>query len=168
MLRESAHALVEAGAALLICPDNTAHLGLAGIELPKPFLHIAEPLVAEARARGLRKLGLMGTARLTRSAVYRDPLASHGVDVLIPSDADIEALDACIFGELTRNEVSAQGRALARRIASSFERQGCEALILGCTELPLLFAGETLTVLPQLDTNLLLARAATLAACRGL
>jgi aspartate racemase len=167
MLR-SAHKLAAAGADFLICPDNTIHQAFDAVvaRSPLPWLHIADVVAAEARARGHRRLGLTGTKWLVDSDVYPAALARHGLDCVRPPPAEVERLGRVIMDELVRGIPRPESVAFIHEVIAGLETRGCDAVILGCTELPLV-VDERSSPLPALDSTRLLARAALRTACNG-
>lgn len=161
LMLSSANKLAKIGADFLICPDNTIHQALSYVlpRSPLPWLHIAEVVAEEAVARGYRRLGLTGTRWLVESEVYPEKLAPNGLESVRPSPAEREEINRIIMEELVygvfRPEAVAYFQQVIRRLAA----QGCEAVILGCTEIPLLI-NDSNSPLPTLDSTRLLARAA--------
>ena len=102
LMLSSAHKLAKAGASFLICPDNTVHQAFAEVDAhsPLPWIHIADPVADEARARNLRRLGLTGTKWLVESDVYPARLTARGVEYVRPTAAEREDLNRIIFDEL--------------------------------------------------------------------
>jgi aspartate racemase len=158
---KSAARLKDAGAAFWICPDNTAHIAFEAITEPLslPGLHIAEIVAEQAAARGFKKIGITGTRWTMEGPVYPGAFARHGLAFATPPEDDRAAIQAMIFDELVRGIITDTAR---RRLAQAIERlksQGCDAVVLGCTELPMLLNDEN-SPLPTLDSTRLLARAA--------
>jgi aspartate racemase len=164
MLR-SARTLAQAGADFLICPDNTIHQGLPFVEArsPLPWLHIAAVVGDEAVRRRFHRIGLLGTRWLVASEVYPQQLTARGLDYLRPSDADREAINRVIMDELVNGIFSREGVACHQQVIVRMKEQGSDAVVLGCTEIPLIISDEN-SVLPTLDSTRLLARAAVLKA----
>jgi aspartate racemase len=160
MLR-SAEALKRAGADFLICPDNTIHQAMPFVvpRSPLPWLHIAEEVGKEARNRGFRKLGLTGTRFLVSGPVYSEKLDQLGIGYVRPTDAQMKRINAIIFDELVRGRQTAQALAYFQQVIAGFKAQGCDAVVLGCTEIPLLISDRE-SALPTLDSTRTLARAA--------
>jgi len=160
MLR-SAHALQRAGADFLICPDNTIHQALPHVlpESPLPWLHIAEEVGKEATRRGFRKLGLTGTKFLLRGPVYPEKLDSMGMQYLKPTESQQERINEIIFEELVLGQQNPESLAYFQQVIQDLKSQGCDAVVLGCTEIPLLINDKN-SPLPTLDSTRLLARAA--------
>jgi aspartate racemase len=161
LLLESAHKLAQAGADFLICPDNTAHEAVdrIGQRTPIPWLHIAEEVAAVARERGYRAVGVLGTRYLMEGPVYRKRFHDHGLGHLIPDREDRERINQIIFDELVYGRLEDRARAEFVTIIDKLKRQGCDAVALSCTEIPLLIE-ERNSPLPTLDSTRILARAA--------
>jgi aspartate racemase len=160
MLRSVA-ALERAGANFVICPDNTIHAALPHVlpHSPLPWLHIAEEVGKEAQRRGFEKLGLTGTKFLVNSNVYPEKLAELGLDFLRPNDEQREKINTIIFEELVRDRKTPEALRYFQGVIDDFKRQGCDAVVLGCTEIPLL-VNDQVSSLPTLDSTRILARAA--------
>ena len=161
MLLESAGKLVEAGAELLICPDNTIHQAIDAIRdrAPAPWLHIAEEVAASAESRGVTRLGILGTRYLMEGPVYPPKLTARGIAYEIPEARDRERINAVIFDELVYGRFDDGPRRDFQDIIRRLGDRGCDAVVLGCTEIPLLIRdGES--PLPAFDSTRILARAA--------
>lgn len=161
LMLASAHKLAAAGADFLICPDNTIHQAFALVapRSPLPWLHIAEVVASEAAARGYQKVGLTGTRWLVDSAVYPDMLAARGIACVRPSQDERSEINRIIMDELVPGVIKAHSVARFQAIIGGLQEQGCDAVILGCTEIPLII-GDANSPLPTLDSTRLLARAA--------
>lgn len=161
LMLDSAQKLARAGADFLICPDNTIHqaLPLALPRSPLRWLHIADTVAAAAKARGHARVGVMGTRWLVESEVYPRSLERLGLACVRPGAADIAETDRIIMDELVAGEIRPSS---TERLCGVIERlgaQGCDAVVLGCTELPLALSDGN-SALPTLDSTRLLARAA--------
>ena len=161
LMLESAHKLSAIGADFLICPDNTIHQALPYIERrsPLPWLHIAESVAAQAAERGFRRLGLTGTRWLVDSAVYPEKLQARGMVCVRPSDAERDEINRIIMDELVYGVFKPEAIACFQRVMGQMKAQSCDAVILGCTEIPLVMSDAN-SPLPTLDSTRLLARAA--------
>jgi aspartate racemase len=161
LMLASAKKLARAGADFLICPDNTIHQAFAWVEprSPLPWLHIAEVVATEAAARGFRRLGLIGTRWLVESAVYPDKLAAHGIGFLRPTAEERDEINRIIMDELVAGICRPEARAFHQRVIARMKQEGCDAVVLGCTETPLIIDDST-SPLSTLDSTRLLARAA--------
>lgn len=153
--------LAAAGADFFVMPDNTAHMALERVRQPLalPGLHIAEVVMEEAKRRGYRRLGITGTAWTMQGNVYPDACARHGFDWQVPDVATQAELHRIIMDQLCMGEFLE--RSIARFVAATEELRagGCDAVVLGCTEIPLIL-NESNSALPVLDTTRLLAKAA--------
>lgn len=157
----SANKLAQIGAGFLICPDNTIHQAydLVAPRSPLPWLHIAEIVADEAVARGCRRLGLLGTRWLVDSDVYPRKLAARGLQCVRPTTDERNEIDRIIMDELVYGRWAATSVANFQRVIQRMKDDGCDAVILGCTEIPLVIDGAN-AALPTLDSTRLLARAA--------
>jgi aspartate racemase len=160
MLR-SADKLAAIGADFLICPDNTVHQALPCIadRSPRPWLHIAEVVAAEAAGRGFRRLGLLGTRWLVESGVYPDKLTALGLAYARPALGERAEMNRIIMDELVCSLFRPEAAAYFQQVIGRLKGEGCDAVVLGCTEIPLI-VGDTNSPLPTLDSTRLLARAA--------
>jgi aspartate racemase len=160
MLR-SAEALKRAGADFLICPDNTIHQALPHVlpRSPLPWLHIAEEVGKEAQRRGFKKLGLTGTKFLVSGPVYPEKLEQMGLGYVRPTQEQQEQINRIIFDELVLGQQTDESLFYFEQVIESFKLQGCDAVVLGCTEIPLLVSDAD-SPLPTLDSTRTLARAA--------
>ena len=161
LMLDSAETLAKAGADFLICPDNTIHQALPAIvaRAPLPWLHIAEAVAEEAVARGFRRLGLTGTRWLVESAVYPETLAARGLELVRPPAAERETCQRIIMEELVAGVFEPASVAAFQGVIGGLRDRGCDAVILGCTEIPLII-DDANAPLPTLDSTRLLARAA--------
>ena len=124
-----------------------------------PWLHIAEVVAAEARTRGYRKLGITGTRWLVDSEVYPEKLADRGLEYLCPSVEERETMNRIIMNELVYGIFKPKQIVFFQRVMEKMKRSGCDAVVLGCTEIPLIM-NDANSPLPVLDSTRLLARAA--------
>ena len=161
LMLSSARKLAAAGAEFLICPDNTIHQALRYVQphSPLPWLHIAEVVAAEAQDRGLHRIAITGTRWLIESEVYPEKLAEHGIEYLRPTSAEREQINRIIMEELVLGIFTPASVTAFQRIIGRMKGEGCDAVVLGCTEIPLLM-NDANSPLPTLDSTRLLARAA--------
>lgn len=161
LMLASAHKLAAADADFLICPDNTVHQAfeLVAPRSPLPWLHIADVVASEAQARGFQRVGLTGTRWLVDSAVYPDMLAARGIACVRPGENERGDIDRIIMQELVPGVVKPDSVQRFQAIIGGLREQGCDAVILGCTEIPLIISDAN-SPLPTLDSTRLLARAA--------
>ena len=161
LMLSSANKLSGAGADFLICPDNTIHQALPFIEsrLPRPWLHISQVVADEAAKRGLKRLGITGTRWLIDSDVYPQALQARGLSFLRPNSIEREEINRIIMDELVYGIFEPEAIAYFQHVISRMKEEGCDAVVLGCTEIPLIMNDQN-SPLPALDSTRLLARAA--------
>jgi aspartate racemase len=161
LMLSSARKLAGAGAEFLICPDNTIHQAMPYVapRSPLPWLHIAEVVADRAVERGFRRLALTGTRSLVDSGVYPETLAQRGLACVKPNPAERDAIDRIIFDELVNGVFTPEAVICFQRIIERMKGDGCDAVVLGCTEIPLIMNNAN-SPLPTLDSTRLLARAA--------
>jgi aspartate racemase len=161
LMLSSAHKLARAGAAFLICPDNTIHQALPWVlrRSPLPWLHIAEVVAEQAAERGFRRLGLVGTRYLVDSEVYPEKLTARGLQYLRPNPAERAETNRIIFDELIAGIFTPESVACFQRVIGRMKDEGCDAVILGCTEIPLLVHQSDVKI-PVFDTTRIHAEAA--------
>ena len=161
LMLSSAGIVAAAGADFAVCPDNTIHEAFDLVEprCPIPLLHIAREAAAEAKARGYRTVGVLGTQYLMAGPVYPQALAAVGIGRLLPPEPDRRRIDAIIFDELVCGQFTGESRAYLNGVIDQLRRRGADAVVLGCTEIPLLVRPDD-APLPTLDSTRILARAA--------
>ena len=166
LMLASCEKLARLGADFFICPDNTLHQALQKVEpkSPRPWLHIAEVVAAEAARRGFRKVGITGTRWLVASETYPQKLRARGIEFVRPGDTDRDEASRIIMDELVCGVFKPEGVAHFQKIIGRMKEQGCDAVVLGCTEIPLI-VNDANSPLPTLDSTRLLARAALERAC---
>ncbi|MBE1583121.1 aspartate/glutamate racemase family protein [Nonomuraea angiospora] len=161
LLTGAGRKLQEAGADLLLICSNTFSRVSDDVEraVSVPVLHIADAVAAEVRARGMRKVGLLGTRFTMEQPFYRDRLAAHGFEVVVPPRAQRELVHRVIFDELVRGVLRDSSRDAYARIIEDLAADGAEGVILGCTEIELLI-GDKDSAVPVLESARLHAEAA--------
>ena len=161
LMLSSAHKLARAGADFLICPDNTIHQAMPWVlrRSSLPWLHIAEVVADYAVQRGFHRLGLTGTRYLIDSEVYPEKLSERGIEYLRPDPIERSEINRIIFEELIAGILTAEAVSCFQRVMRHMQESGCDAVVLGCTEIPLIM-NDANSPLPTLDSTRLLARAA--------
>jgi aspartate racemase len=161
LMLSSARKVAQAGADFAICPDNTIHQAFDHVtpKSPIPWLHIAEAVGEQAKKKEFTHLGILGTKYLMTGPVYPDALKKFGVVTEIPEKQDREEIDTIIFKELVNGIFSEKSRLYFNKVIQSLKYRGCDAVVLGCTEIPLIVNPNDCP-LPTLDSTRLLARAA--------
>jgi aspartate racemase len=161
LMLSSTRKLAQIGAEFAVCPDNTIHqaFDLVTLRSPVPWLHIAEVVGEAAKNLGFRHLGVTGTKYLMTGPVYPEALQKFGVSCTIPEQNERETIDTIIFDELVNGLFREESRRYFNHVVQKLKDRGCDAVVLGCTEIPLL-VDPTDCPLPTLDSTRLLARAA--------
>ena len=161
LMVHSANCLAAAGADFLICPDNTIHsaIHLAQKASALPWLDITEVVAKHAVQRDMRSVGLLGTKWLVESEVYPSTLRAFGISVVRPSNEEVHQVNEIIMNELVCDRVDARSTQRLLKILSAFADDGCDGVVLGCTELPIVLNDQN-AKLPTLDSTRLLAREA--------
>jgi aspartate racemase len=160
----STERVARAGATFAICPDNTIHqsFDLVMEKSPLPWIHIADVVAAQAKKQGFKRLGILGTRALMEGPVYSSRLFAANIEQKLPTVEDRDKIDRIIFNELVAGRFLPETRSYFNQVIDGFKAEGCDAIVMGCTEIPLLLTGES--PLPKLDSTRLLALAAVLRA----
>ena len=161
LMLSSAQKLAEIGSEFLICPDNTLHQAFDYFEgrSPLPWLHIAEEVARSATGQKCKRLGILGTKYLMESSVYRSRLDKNSITSTIPGETERIEINRIIFEELVKSKFLPESRHYFSGVIGELKRQGCDGVVLGCTEIPLLIS-QADSELPVFDSTRLLARAA--------
>ena len=161
LMLSSARKLAAAGADFLICPDNTIHEAFDFVRptSPLPWLHIAEVVAQEAKQRGFRKIGITGTRWLVDSNVYPSKFEAAGLEWEKPPHQERAQMNHFIMDELVNGVFSDKAVHGFQSVIARLKAQGCDSVVLGCTEIPLIIHDGN-SPLPTLDSTRLLARAA--------
>ncbi len=155
--------LERAGADLVICVSNTMHRVVEPIMAQRktPFIHIADPTGNAIRNAGIKRVGLLGTMPVMKSLELRGRYQKgFGVEIVAPTQADMEIVDRIIFNELVRGELRVEAKREYLRIVGTLREHGAEGVILGCTEIFLLMGQKDLPDFPVFDTTELHVQAA--------
>ncbi len=168
LMLASVEKVAKAGAELAVCPDNTIHQAFELFidKSPIPWLHIAGVVAEEAKKNGYRRLGVLGTRFLMEGPVYREKLDAAGIGHMTSEKEDRERINAVIFNELVAGIFTDASRRYFGVVINWLKNKGCDAVVLGCTEIPLIVTPES-SPLPVLDSTRLLARAALKKAIEG-
>jgi len=168
LMLSSAEKLAKAGADFLICPDNTIHQAFDLVEQrsPRPWLHIAAEVAQEARRCHHKRLGVLGTRYLMEGPVYPEKLVAAGLEYRMPGPKEREKINQIIMDELVNAQFTARSLTYFVEVIRALAGEGCDAVALGCTEIPLLVTPDS-SPLPTLDSTRLLARAAMRKAVDG-
>jgi len=154
--------LASGGADFVAICCNTMHLMADDVEKAArvPLLHIADPLGETAKKSGMTKLGLIGTRfTMDEPRIIADRLRTKfGLEVIVPNKSGRDTIEAIIQTELVKGVIREESRARYRAVMNDLVAQGCQAIILGCTEIPLL-VGQADASVPLYDTMQLHAAA---------
>ena len=161
LMLHSTEIVAKAGADFAICPDNTIHQAydLMISKSPIPWLNIAEVVGEGAKQRRFKHLGILGTKYLMTSPVYSDALKKYRISCEIPDEKDRDKINTIIFEELVNGNFTEKSRLYFNKIIQKLKEKDCNAVVLGCTEIPLLIDPND-SPLPVLDSTRMLARAA--------
>jgi len=161
LMISSAEKVARAGADFAVCPDNTIHQAFDIMKSRStiPWLHIAEAVGEEAKRRRFKHLGILGTRYLMVGPVYPDALKTFHINSEIPDQDDQEHINEIIFSELVNGIFHERSRLYFNEVIGKLRDRGCDAVVLGCTEIPLIVNSKD-SPLPTLDSTRLLARAA--------
>jgi aspartate racemase len=161
LMLASARTLAQAGADFAICPDNTCHQAFEYLlpASPIPWLHIAEVVAREAERHNFKRLGILGTRYLMEGPVYGEALKSYSISREIPDAPDRERINTIIFKQLVNGLFPEESRLYFNDVMDKLKARGCDAAVLGCTEIPLIVRPDD-APLPTLDSTRLLAKAA--------
>jgi len=168
LMLSSAAKLASGGANFLICPDNTIHQAMRFVvpRSPLPWLHIAEEVASVALERRYRHVGLTGTRWLVESEVYPEKLTARGVEFSRPTAEEREEINRIIMDELVYGNFKPEAIAYFQQVMQRMKHDGADAVVLGCTEIPLIM-NDANSPLPVLDSTRILARAALRRAVQG-
>ena len=168
LMLSSTRKLARIGAQFAICPDNTIHqaFDLVTAASPIPWLHIAESVACEAQRQGFSNLAITGTNYLMTGPVYMEMLNRYNIACQIPDEDDRNEINTIIFAELVNGIFKEKARLYFNQVIQKFKDRGCDAVVLGCTEIPLLVDPSDCP-LPTLDSTRLLARTALKEALKG-
>jgi aspartate racemase len=161
LMISSAQKVSQIGAEFAICPDNTIHEAFEFVKekSPIPWLHIAEAVANKAIDDGFKQLAILGTKYLVTGPVYPVTLQKFDIASQIPEEDDRERIDEIIFKELVNGVFTEKSRRYFNEVIEKLKSRGCDAAVLGCTEIPLLIDPDDCP-LPVLDSTRLLSRAA--------
>ena len=156
-----AQQLQTAGAEAIVLCVVTLHLIVPELEqlVQIPIIHVADATVSELRSQDIRKTALLGTKFTMEAAFFKDILSQQGIEVMLPDADERQFIHQTIFEELDRGLLLKETKARYLAIIQNLMAKGAEAVILGCTEIPLLIKPEDCTI-PVFDTTLIHAKAA--------
>ncbi len=167
ILSEAARNLQKGGADFIVICTNTMHKVAPQIQanINIPIIHIAEATANELLQHKVQKVALLGTKYTMTQDFYKDKLIAMGIEVLIPNEQEIEAVNDIIYDELCLGTVSEPSKRKYLAIMERLASQGAQGVILGCTEIGLLIHQED-TSLPVFDTTRIHAEKAAMFAMK--
>jgi aspartate racemase len=156
-LATAARELEAGGADFVVMATNTMHKVAPRIEsaVSIPFVHIVDVAAEAVLDAGVETVGVLGTQATMAESFYGERLASHGLDVIVPDQAQREAVDEIIFDELTQGIVRDESRERYLEVIDGLTASGAEGIILGCTEIELLVDQSDCPETPLFDTTAL-------------
>ena len=161
ILGSAAQALESAGSDFILICTNTMHKVAPQVAsmVQIPIVHIADATADELEKCGVQTVGLLGTKYTMTENFYKQKLIDRGIDVIIPDEAEADAINHIIFHELCMGEIRTDSRKKFQEIIDRLKEQGAEGVILGCTEIGLL-VHQADSPLPVFDTTLIHAKRA--------
>jgi aspartate racemase len=161
LLLKSVHNVARAGANFAICPANTAHeaFDLMMPRSPIPWLHIGDVVAEAANRQGCSKLGILGTKFLMEGKVYSQILSQRGIGTVVPTPEQRERINTLILEELVKGILKDSTRKYFLKLVADLAAKGCDAVVMACTEIPLILKPDDVET-PLLDSTRLLATAA--------
>lgn len=155
------HNMKAGGAEAIVICANTMHMFADELERETglPVIHIATATAKAINAQGLTKVGLLGTKPTMQLDFYKQKLAGHGIEALIPGAEDMDFIHNTIFEELGKGIFTEETRRRYLSIMDKLVAMGAQGIILGCTEIPMLVTQADVPV-PVFDTTKIHADAA--------
>jgi aspartate racemase len=159
-LASGINALEKAGADFAVISANTPHIAFNSIikKVSLPLIHIADAVAEVAESQRYKKVALLGTKATMNADFYPTCLSGHNIECLIPNDEQKEMINQVLENELYKGFINEDSRTLFLNVIKEMKRMGAEAVILGCTEIPMLI-NSTNSSLPLLDSAAILAQA---------
>jgi aspartate racemase len=154
VLTDAARGLRAGGAQAVLLATNTMHKVADAVEEAAgvPLLHIADPTADALRADGRTTVALLATRFTMEQDFYAGRLREHGLDVVVPEEADRETVHRVIYDELVHDDVREESRTAYLGVIERLAERGADSVVLGCTEIGLLLGPDD-GVLPQYDTT---------------
>ena len=151
MVKDEMVRLEQAGADLLVLPCNTMHLYQEFFmeDVHVPFLSMIDVVVDSVVADQISSVGILGSKTTMQSGLYQHPLEQQGVDVALPSESDQELVIECIL-HIIAGKANTKDHHRLQAVMNTLKNDGAEAIILGCTELPLLITEASIPLYKSL------------------
>lgn len=152
-LKESVRLLLDAGVDFIVCPCNTAHVFLRRMktEMDFTFIDMIVETVKTLHANKIRKAGLLSTSGTAKTGIYQETAVDYGIEIIIPSEDEIRSEMEAIYGMEgikagARYEKTKKNKSIFLEIINSLSIKGAEAIIMGCTEIPICLSPEDTSV----------------------
>ncbi len=155
MMVDAAKKLENAGADCVVICTNTMHKTAGDVQknISIPLLNITDATAERINAKGMKKVGLLGTKYTMTQDFYSDRLSEKfGIETIVPGNEDIETVNDIIYRELCLGDINQSSKKKIIEIIDGLADDGAEGVILGCTELPLLVTQEDVNI-PLFDTT---------------
>ena len=153
--------LTSIGAEVIVIPANSVHYAITEITAasPIPVLNMIELVAAECNKKNFKKVAILGVGITMSDGLYVQPLKNVGIEPILPTDEDQTIINTIIYEEIVPGKVTAHSIEIIVSILEKLKKQGCDGVILGCTELPIVITDSN-SPLPFIDTTRLLAQKA--------
>ncbi|MHA1223929.1 MAG: aspartate/glutamate racemase family protein [Candidatus Heimdallarchaeaceae archaeon] len=153
-IKNSAKNLENAGAEVIIIATNTVHMFFEEIvkTVSVPMISILEATAEAVKAKGIRKVGLLGTIFTMQSDFYQKAFRKHNLEIIVPEQKDQEFINQVIWDELTHHIITEESKKGYLEVIKRLQDRGAQGVILGCTEIPLLIQQED-SPIPVFDTT---------------
>ncbi|WP_163931686.1 aspartate/glutamate racemase family protein [Paraferrimonas sp. SM1919] len=154
ILSKAAVSLQNAGADFLLIATNTMHKVAPEVSqaINIPLLHIAEATARALKQKGITTVALLGTRYTMEQDFYKQVIIDHGIEVVIPSNRQVNEVNRVIYDELCLGQISLKSKQIYLNIINEMQQQGAQGVILGCTEIGLLVQ-QADTSIPLFDTT---------------
>lgn len=153
-LADAAEHMVTGGAGLILICTNLMHKLAPQVQarISAPLVHIADAVAIAIKADGKQKVALLGTCYTMEEPFYRERLAEHGINVIIPEGAEAADISDLIYSELCAGKFTSTARARYLEVIETLKNQGAEGVVMGCTEIPILLRDADAGI-PLYDTT---------------
>lgn len=161
LLVDSVSKVASCGADFAIIPDNTVHEVFEEVSRvsPIPLISISKTVARECKSRGCKTMGVLGTSWIMQGPVYRKALENLEIEMVVPDEKGREIVNSIILNDLVPGDIKRSSTTLMINEIKRLKARGCQAVILGCTEIPIIIDSGN-SPLPVLDSTRLLAREA--------
>ncbi|MBI5388811.1 amino acid racemase [Candidatus Woesearchaeota archaeon] len=149
------------GAKFVIIPANSTHFCIDALKKksPLPIISMLTIVAEECAAKNYKKVGVLGVGITMKNGLFKKPLQEKGIVSLVPEEAEQKIINDIIYQQIVPGVVKKDSVTRIVHIIAGFQKKGCDAIILGCTELPIVITAKN-SPLPYIDTTRLLAEKA--------